>query len=158
VAKVAIVYFSRTGDTEKMARLVAEGVKAAGAEPIVKSVKQAAPADLLNADGVILGSPTYYGGPASEMKKFIDGTVKCHGRLTGKVGGAFASSANVGGGNEGTVTDLLKALLAHGMIIPGSAEGDHFGPVAIGAPDRRAAENCRRMGEIVGRLAVRLHG
>jgi multimeric flavodoxin WrbA len=63
------------------------------------------------------GSPTYYGTMAWELKKLLDESVKFHGKLRGKVGGAFTSSANVGGGNETTVLDILKALLIHGMVV-----------------------------------------
>ena len=156
--KVLIVYYSRTGDTEKMAGLVAEGVRQIGCAVETKAVKDAKPADLKDADGIILGSPAYYGSMAGDMKKFVDESVKCHGALVGKVGGAFSCSHNVGGGSESAVMALLMAMLAHGMIIPGAVEGPHFGPVAIGTPDGKAAESCRRMGETVGRLVVRLAG
>ncbi len=62
---------------------------------------------------------------AAEIKKFIDESVKFHGKLEGKVGGAFSSSAQIGGGNETTIMDILKTLLIHGMIIQGSSKGDH---------------------------------
>ncbi len=95
---------------------------------------------------------------AAEMKQLIDDSVTCHGKLAGKVGGAFASSANVGGGNETTVMDLVKVLLIHGMVIPGNANGDHYGPVAIGKPDERARSMCRDLGRLVAELTVKLHG
>ena len=101
-----------------------------------------------------MGSPVYYGTMAAELKALIDESVAFHGKLSGKVGGAFATSANVGGGNETTVMDILKALLIHGMVVPGSAQGDHYGPVAIGEPDERARAECRKLGELVGRLTV----
>ena len=52
--------------------------------------------DLLKADGIILGSPTYYGTMAAEMKAFIDRSVKYHGKLEGKIGGAFSSGGGLG--------------------------------------------------------------
>ncbi|MBN1672155.1 MAG: NAD(P)H-dependent oxidoreductase [Kiritimatiellae bacterium] len=156
--KVLIVYYSRSGNTHKMAQLVEEGVSTTGCEVANQSVEETQVEDLLQADAVILGSPTYYGTMAAEIKQLLDESVKFHGKLQGKVGGAFSSSANTGGGNETTVLDMLKALLIHGMIVPGSAKGDHYGPVAIGAPDERAAKECRRMGKIVGDLTNRLFG
>jgi len=75
----------------------------------------------------VAGSPTDYGHMAAELKKFIDDSMKFHGKLSGKVGGAFASSANVGGGNETTVRSILDAWLIHGMIVEGTAHGDHYG-------------------------------
>ena len=54
--------------------------------------------------------------------------------------------------------DLIKALLIHGMIIPGMHQGDHYGPVAIGDLDDRAAKGCDRLGQMVAQLAIKLHG
>jgi len=156
VAKILIVYHSRTGNTQAMAELVAEGARAAGGQVTVKPVAEAKNDDLLAADGIILGSPTYYGHSAGAMRSFLDASVKVHGKLVGKVGGAFASSHNIGGGNETTVLDLLHALLIHGLVIQGNASGDHYGPVAIGKPDERAASQCRDLGRRVAELAGRL--
>lgn len=158
MAQVLILYYSRSGNTARMADIVAEGVRASGAEAIVKDVKKADVDELLKANGVIIGSPTYYGTMAAEVKKFIDDSVKHHGKLVGKVGGAFASSGGLAGGNETTVLDIVKALLIHGMIIPGNVEGDHYGAVAVGAPDKRSADQCRILGKIVGDLCLRLAG
>jgi NAD(P)H dehydrogenase (quinone) len=158
MAKVLIVYYSRTGNTKKMAQYVAEGVKKGGAEAILQSAEETGIEDLRGADGIIMGSPTYYGTMAAGLKKLLDDSVKFHGQLEEKIGGAFSSSANPGGGNETTVMDILKALLIHGMIVPGSASGDHYGPIAVGSPDKRSADECLRMGRTVAELAVRLHG
>ena len=132
--------------------------RAAGAEVDLKSVDDTEVDELQSADAIVIGSPTYYGTMAADIKGLLDDSVKFHGCLAGKVAGAFSSSANPGGGNETTVLDILKALLIHGMIVPGSAEGDHYGPIAIGAPDDRSAQQCVRMGQIVAELAARLHG
>ncbi len=155
MAKVFIVYYSSTGNTEKMAEFVAEGARKSGAEVAVRKVQEAAIEDLEIADAVILGSPTYYGHSAGKMRNFIDKSVVLHGRLEGKVGGAFSSSHNIGGGNETAVRDLLDALLVHGMIIQGASNGDHYGPVSLGIPDRRVENQCRQLGERVARLAER---
>jgi NAD(P)H dehydrogenase (quinone) len=74
------------------------------------------------------------------------------------VGGAFASSANIAGGNETTILDILNALLIHGMVIQGCPNGDHYGPVAIGDVDDRARASCHAFGKLIAELAVRLHG
>ncbi len=109
-------------------------------------------------DAIVIGSPTYYGSMAAEIKKLFDESVAFHGQLNGKVGGAFASSANIAGGNETTILDILNAMLIHGMIVQGCPSGDHYGPVAIGDIDDRARGNCRAFGKLLGELAVRLHG
>jgi len=159
MARILICYYTRTKNTQHMAEAVAEGVgQIEGAAADVRSVDQTKPADLLEYDGIILGSPTYYGTMAAELKKLLDETIAFHGGLGGKVGGAFSSSANVGGGNETTVLDLLKAMLIHGMIVQGSARGDHYGPVAIGDVDERSTGGCRKLGKIVAELTVKLHG
>lgn len=93
---------------------------------------------------------------AAEIKKFLDESVKFHGELEGKVGGAFSSSANVGGGNETTILSILQAFLIHGMIIQGTSDGDHYGPVAIGSPDRRASDQCKELGKRIAKLVKKL--
>jgi len=158
MARVLILFYTRSGNTEKMARLVAEGVKNAGAEATVKPVAEATLDDLTAVDGIIIGSPTYYGLPAAEIIKFIDESVKLHGRLEGKAGGAFSSSANIGGGNETVIMSILQAMLVHGMVVQGIPKGDHYGPVSIGAPDERVSKQCKILGERVAKLANKLAG
>ncbi len=153
MAKITIIYHSRTGNTKQMAEAVAQGYRDENAEVTLKNVKDAELQDLLDADGIIFGSPTYYGHSAGEIRSFIDSSVALHGKLVGKVGGAFASSHNIGGGNETTICDLLHSMLVHGMIIQGTLNGDHYGPVAIGAPDRHAVTNCVELGRRVAKLA-----
>ncbi len=156
MAKVLVVYYSRTGNTEKMARLVGEGVRGEGVEVQIKKVEETAPEELLKADGIIVGSPTYYGGMAAEIKELFDRSVKFHGQLEGKIGAAFSSAANIGGGNETTIMDILKAFLIHGMVVQGDSEGDHYGPVAIGPPDSRASAQCKKLGQKVATLVKKI--
>ncbi len=159
MAKILVCYYSGSGNTEQMAGVVADGAaKADGADVDVKPVSDLRAEDLPAYDAIVMGSPTYYGTMAADLKKLIDESAAFHGRLAGKVGGAFASSANVGGGNETTVMDILKALLIHGMVVQGMHEGDHYGPVAIGQPDKRSRANCLAYGKLVAQLAVNLHG
>lgn len=155
--KVLVLYYSRSGNTEKMAKFIAEGVKKEkGIDVEVKRITNANVDELLDIDGVIIGSPTYYGTMAAEVKKFIDESIKFHGRLEGKVGGAFSSSGGRAGGNETTIMDILKALLVHGMIIQGSSSGDHYGPVAIKEPDARSKEMCIAYGQRIAKLVLSL--
>ena len=69
---VLILYHSKSGNTEEMAKAVEEGVKSEGIKVIRKKVNRATLKDFLNADGIILGSPTYYGTMAAEMKAFLN--------------------------------------------------------------------------------------
>ena len=155
--KVLIIYYSRTGNTQKMAEIVAEGAReVADTEVDVRPVDGCSVEDMLGADAIIMGSPVYYGSMAAELKKLIDDSVSHHGQLTGKVGGAFASSGGPGGGNETTIMDILKCWLIHGMIVQGDAGGDHYGPIAVGAPDDRSRGECLKLGKSVAALANRL--
>lgn len=156
--KVLIVYDSRTGNTEKMAHAVAEGVKAEGVEAVVKKVDEASVDSLPEVDSLILGSPVYYGLPSGKLKGLIDASIKYHGKLDGKVGAAFASSGGTHSGAETTIISLLKALLIHGMVIQGTSGRNHYGAASVGAPDETAVETCRKLGERVAKLVKKLHG
>jgi NAD(P)H dehydrogenase (quinone) len=159
MAKVLVTYFSKTGNTAQMAEIVAEAAgEVEGAEVELKEVAAISPDDLLEYDGIIMGSPTYYGTMAAECKQLIDESVKHHGKLAGKVGGAFSSSGGPGGGNETTVLDIIKALMIHGMIVKGDAGGDHYGPIAVGAPDERSQKECMKYGRSLAELCVKLFG
>ncbi|MFW6062442.1 MAG: flavodoxin domain-containing protein, partial [Planctomycetota bacterium] len=101
MAKMLICYYSRTEHTHRMAEAIAEGAKDAGGVAVdVRDVDEVSARDLPDYDAIVLGSPTYYGTMAADLKKLLDDSVRLHGQLQGKVGGAFSSSANVGGGNE----------------------------------------------------------
>jgi len=152
MAKILVIYYSRSGNTEKMAKLIAEGIQAEGVDVVVKRVQEAGVDELLEYDGIVAGSPTYYGSMAWELKKLFDESVKFHGKLDGKVGAAFSSAANIGGGNETTILDIINAMLIHGMIVQGDPSGDHYGRVSIGAPDARVEDQCRRAGQRVAQL------
>lgn len=156
--KVLVIYYSRSGNTKNMAELIAEGVKAEkDVEVEVKAVQEARVEELIDVDGIVIGSPTYYGTMASEVKKFIDDSVEFHGRLEGKIGGAFSSSANIAGGNETTIMSILKSLLIHGMIVQGSSKGDHYGPVSIGKPDQRSRRLCIEYGQRIAKLVLKTY-
>ncbi len=156
MAKLLVLYYTRTGNTKAMAELVAAGAEKEGAVVTLKDVEGLNPDILLDHDAVIAGSPTYYGGMAGTLKDFFDSSVAHHGKLAGKVGGAFTSSANIGGGNETTVLNILHVMLVHGMIVEGTAKGDHYGPVSIDSPDDRAKTQCDALGRRVAALARKL--
>lgn len=154
--KVLIVYDSKTGNTEAMAHAVAEGVEAEGVE--VEKVDAASVDDLIAVDGIILGSPVYYGLPSAAIKKFIDDSVKYHGKLDGKVGGAFASAGGTHTGAETTIIALNEALHVHGMVIQGTSGTNHYGAASVGAPDDGDKENCRKLGARVASLVKKIAG
>lgn len=93
--KVLVAYISRTGMTEKMANLIAEGVRMAGHEATVLKITQIeSEKDLQGYDGYILGCPTYHRDMTSGMKNFLFLAQKAN--LTGKMGGAFCSYTHSG--------------------------------------------------------------
>lgn len=155
--KIAIIYYSRSGNTESMARLIENGARTEPEVDIeVFSAGDFPVESMPEYDGFIVGSPVYYGSMAYQVKKVFDESVKFHGRLAGKVGAAFSSAANIGGGNETTILDILNAMLIHGMVVQGIEKGDHYGPVSIGAPDDRVEKQCHLLGERVARLVKKI--
>jgi NAD(P)H dehydrogenase (quinone) len=158
MAKALVGYYSKTGNTEKMAIMIAEAVSAAGLPVDLRKAADIGPDDLLAYDLIILGSPVYYGSMAWPVKKLLDESVKHHGKLKGRVGGAFCSSGNLAGGNETAVLDILNALLIHGMIVQGDHQGDHYGPAAVGRQDERATRSCAKYGKRLAQLTLKLAG
>jgi NAD(P)H dehydrogenase (quinone) len=158
MVKILICYFSNSGNTKRMAELIAQGTQKEGVEVDLKSVDEMDPDNLLDYQGFIFGSPTYYGACAAPIKDLIDESVRHHGRLDGKVGGAFSSSANIAGGNETTILNILQMLMIHGMIVKGDSRGSHYGPVSIGMPDSRAEEECISYGISIAKLTKKIFG
>jgi NAD(P)H dehydrogenase (quinone) len=91
------------------------------------------------------------------MKQYIDESVKYHGKLDGKVGGAFASAGGSHTGAETTIIALNEALLIHGMVVQGTSGSNHYGAASVGAPDENDKENCRKLGARVARLVKKLN-
>lgn len=169
MARVLIVYDSRTGNTEKMATAVQQGAQQAGADVRLVKVKEARMSDLEWADGIILGAPTYFGAVPARMKGFIDKSVGLFARgmkLRDKVGAAFTSAAGTGTGAEPAALSLITAMISHEMIIvsaPGRDTGwpGTYGVIADGLlgtepPDEKMLDNCRSLGQRVTRVAGKL--
>ncbi|MBN2456039.1 MAG: NAD(P)H-dependent oxidoreductase [Sedimentisphaerales bacterium] len=156
MAKGIVVYYSRSGNTKEMAEIFAESMNEAGLKTDCKSVEEVKADELLGYDAIVLGSPTYYGHMAAPIKELFDESVKNHGKLDGRVGAAFSSSANIGGGNESTIMGIIEAMLIAGMIVQGDPQGDHYGPVSIGKPDERVRLQCLRRGQRIANLTKNL--
>jgi NAD(P)H dehydrogenase (quinone) len=157
MTSVLVVYDSGTGNTEKMAHAVADGAKTVkGTKVVVTKVDEAKTSDLVDSDAIIIGSPTYYGNMSGKMKSFIDKSYGIHGKLVGKVGGAFTSSADTATGAETTVLSILKAMLIHGMIIQGRHDTKCYGPTAVESPNEKEIESCNELGKRVASLAAAL--
>lgn len=169
--QVLVVYHSRHGNTEKMATAVAEGVqRVPGVAVAVKRVQETTKEDLQAADGLVLGSPTYFAGVAGAMKVLIDDwNWKWKVDFTDKVGGAFATGGGQTGGKEQTVVSLLLFMLNNRMVVAGplyeDAEGDdiwgEIGSTAMTGPldpgvSEGEMDGGRRLGERIARLAKQM--
>lgn len=142
MTKVLVLYYSSYGHIEQMADAVAEGARSAGAEVDIRRVPETAPQAVIEAahfktdtahpviegpdaladyDAIIVGAPTRFGRMPSQMASFWDttGGVWFQGKLVGKVGGAFTSTASQHGGQETTLFSIITNLLHHGMTIVG---------------------------------------
>ncbi|WP_251978628.1 NAD(P)H:quinone oxidoreductase [Salinicola avicenniae] len=143
MSKVLVLYYSSYGHVETMANAVAEGAgSVAGTEVDIRRVPELVPEDVAEKSGyktdqgapliespdvlaaydaIIVGTPTRFGNMASQMRNFWDmtGGPWAQGKLIGKVGSAFTSTATQHGGQETTLTSIHTTLLHHGMVIAG---------------------------------------
>ena len=151
--KISIIYHSETGNTRKMAELVAGGVRKAGCEAMIMPVDAPNTEYIEQSKAVLLGSPTYYGTTSWQMKKLMD-TLPVS--LAGKLGAPFASANwKGGGGYEFTEFTLIAGMLIRGMIVyTGGVTNPvptHFGAVSAKAPEGFDAERCEQLGVNVAR-------
>jgi NAD(P)H dehydrogenase (quinone) len=135
---VLVAYHSATGNTEKMAQGVAEGAKSvAGANVTVKRVGEVTADDLLSSDGVIIGSPVYFGNMSGEVKSFLDSWFKMglfqDRKMRNKVGGTFATGGGFSNGKELTMLTIQAAMVMHQMLV--TSGGGGFGATATTGPD-----------------------
>jgi NAD(P)H dehydrogenase (quinone) len=159
--QVLIMYFSRSGNTKKLAEAIADGVReVADVQCVVKPVSEVAKDDFVQSDGVIAGSPVYFGGMVAEMKSVFDRYVGIRRKMENKIGAAFATSADPSGGKETTMLGIIQALLIYGMIIVGDpidATG-HYGVSCVGAPDKETRANAAKLGKRVAMLVKKMKG
>lgn len=146
--KVSIIYHSETGNTKRMAELIAEGVRKAGCEGMIMSVDDPDTEHIEQSRAVLLGSPTYYGTTSWQMKKLMD-TLSFN--LAGKLGAPFASANWYGGGGyELAELTLIAGMLIRGMIIYTGGVTElvptHFGAVSAKSPVGFDAERCEQLG------------
>jgi len=155
--KILVVFDSKSGNTKEMALAVAKGAEKGGdVEVTVKRAEQTTNSDLLAADGIIMGSPTYYGLMSAKLKAVFDESAKIHEKLAGKVGGAFTSSGGTASGAETTMLSIVHAMLIHGMIVQGRADDKHYGVAAQGAPKKKDLAECETLGRNLTILVKKL--
>jgi NAD(P)H dehydrogenase (quinone) len=154
---VLVVYDSKTGNTETMAQAIARGVKKAAASSLeMKKASKVENSDLLKADVIIVGSPTYYGLMSASVKAMFDRSIEIHGKLEGKVGAAFTSSGGTASGAETTILSILESMLVHGMVVQGRHQSKHYGAAAVGSPDENELRLCEELGQRTVELALKL--
>jgi NAD(P)H dehydrogenase (quinone) len=158
---VLVVYYSVTGNTEKMAQAVAAGAQnISSVNTIIKTPDKVTEDDLKSADAIILGSPTYWGDMSAQMKSFIDDWwLKFNIPLVNKVGGAFSTGAGEYGGKEHVLYSFVIAMMNAGMIIVGPLEGSSFGTVGVAALDpvnEDALKAASDLGERAANIAMQL--
>lgn len=139
--EILVLYYSRNGTTEALAREVVAGVEntagfvarlrtvppvSADTDATLPSIPDSGPPyasndDLRECDGLVLGCPTHFGNMAAPMKYFWDGTTELWfaGALVGKPAGLFTSTGSLHGGQETTLMSMAIPLLHHGMLIAG---------------------------------------
>ncbi len=156
MVKAIVLYYSRSGNTKEMAEIITKAMNEADLPTECKPINEVKPADVVGFDAIVIGSPTYYGHMAASIKQLFDDLVTRHGQLDGKVGAAFTSAANIGGGNETTIMGIIEAMLISGMIVQGDPKGDHYGPVSIDKPDQRVEKQCTRRGRRIAELTKKL--
>lgn len=159
--QVLVMYYSRTGNTKKLAEAVASGVKEVNdVKCLLKLASEVTKDDFLSSDGIIAGSPVYFGTMAAELKEVFDKYVGVRRRMENKIGAGFATSGDVTGGKETTIFSILQAMLIYGMIIVGDpldATG-HYGTACTGAPNERSLSNAAKLGKRVASLVKKLGG
>ena len=197
MAKVLVLYYSSYGHIETMASAIAEGARSAGADVSVKRVPELVPREvaeqshfkldqtapvatvdeLPSYDAIIVGTPTRFGNMTAQMKNFLDqtGALWAGGKLVGKVGSVFSSTATQHGGQESTILSTHTVLLHHGMVIVGLpytfagqmiqgevSGGSPYGASTIAAgdgsrqPSQNELDGARFQGRHVAEIAAKL--
>lgn len=136
--KIVVVYYTKHGATENMARAIAHGIESQqGAEACLRTVPEVChqppstpplPAagppyinldELRRCDGLVMGSPTRFGEMAAALQSLWEQTTPLwlEGALIGKPAGVFTSSGSLHGGQESTLLSMMLPLMHHGMIL-----------------------------------------
>ncbi len=200
MAKILVVYYSTWGHVERMAQAVEAGAREVeGVSVTLKRVAETMPEATLTAihaktaqdaplarpeelgdyDAIVFGTPTRFGNMCGQMRNFLDqtGALWQQGKLVGKIGSVFASTATQHGGQETTLTSFHTTLLHHGMVIVGVpyscpqltamdaiSGGTPYGATTLSAgdgsrmPSDAELEVARFQGRHVAQLAQRLFG
>ncbi len=157
--KVLVLYYSKGGNTKKLAQAVLSGLDTVdGIQGVLRDTDAVTKEDFIEAQGVIAGSPVYFGSMAAPLKQVLDGFVSTRRKMEGKIGAAFTTSGDATGGKETTMMGILQVFLIYGMVITGDplAATGHYGTACVGATDEKSIENAEKLGKRVGDLALKL--
>lgn len=158
--KIAIVYYSKSGNTQKVADLIAEGAKTISDVDVkCMSIEDIDDDFIQEAKAVVFGSPTITGTFSWQLKQWLD-TAR-HIKFGGKLGAVFATANYIGGGAEIAELSMIAELLVKGMLIysAGVAEGQpftHYGAVCIQSGDESQQERARIFGERIAKKTAEL--
>jgi NAD(P)H dehydrogenase (quinone) len=161
--KILVTYHSLSGNTERMAEAVVEGVQSVpGAHSVLKRVGQVTAEDLFSSDAVIVGSPVYWSNMSGEVKTFFDNWQFKFGvfpefKMKNKIGAAFATGGQISSGKEITMLTILAAMLGNQMIVVSA--GGAFGASATtegdsSGIDKKELADARALGRRVADVAI----
>lgn len=158
--KVAVIYHSNSGNTERVAELIGEGLKKAGnIEVKLMKIDEVDYEFVKESKAVIFGTATYYANISWQMKKWFDESRGCN--LEGKIGAAFATEDYLGGGADTALMTLIGHMMVKGMLVysGGSALGQpyiHMGIVTIKDGDENQKDRAKIFGERIGKKALEI--
>lgn len=159
---ISVIYHSESGNTEKMAELITQGVQEV--ENINAKAMRIDEIDLKyirKSNALIIGSPTYYGGMSWQMKKFLDTFEKYGISLEGKLGSVFSTANWMGGGSEIALQSMHEAMFCYGMLVysGGVHRGlpyNHLGAVSQRKPKRYHAKKSVKFGRDIALKSLEL--
>ncbi len=191
---ILVLYYSRFGSVAKMAQQIAQGIEAVNdCNAVIRCVPEvsatseqtdaavpgqgppyATQQDLIDCDGLVMGSPSYFGNIAAPLKYFIDQSSQAwlSGKLIGKPAGVFTATSSLHGGQESMLLNMMSPLLHHGMIISGipysepalqqtQSGGTPYGASHVAGSDGKdltddEISTCQALGKRVAQLAGKL--
>ena len=158
--KLAIIYFSKSGNTKKMAEYIAEGMKTvSNIEVGVFDLDNIEESFLKESKAVVFGTPTYYANTCWQLKKWLDESGKYN--LEGKLGAVFATANYLQGGADTAILTIINHLMVKGMLVysGGTALGQpfiHLGAIALKDNLEESRGLFQIYGERIAKKAVEL--
>ncbi len=155
--KVLILFHSLGGHTEQLAREIAVGASSI-IDAEYKTFDRAEPEEIRQADGLIVGSPSYFGNPTPEIAEFWKSISHLRADMQGKAGAAFSTGLHQSGGRETTILSILHSMLIFGMVVAGDPleTGGHYGLTTYGDITEQDKINARQFGERIAKIAGKL--